>query len=1482
MVSTGPSECTPITFVNSRLDEKVPGNIGRAFLGSSFLVDPLNHHKLVPIGGIGELLLGGPNIGDGYLGESAKTAQVFIQPPEWMKHFESAQTERMYLTGDLARYNADGNMIFVGRKDTQTKLRGQRMELTEIEHHLHLLIPQVRAIVAEVITPADQDRKILVAFLCLTQDTETEGDILLPPTTLNEIEDMHLPTITAQAASFLPRYMVPNIFLPIRKVPFMRSSTKVDRRSLRAIASKLDSSQLSLYTIRHQDKEIPRTPTEAKMRTLFANALALEEQSVGINDNFLLLGGDSIDAMRLVALAKTEGLFLTVGQIFKNPILSDLARTAAHDRDDIYNSIGNWELLKDLSTGDTIRAEAVTQCQLFSEAEVEDAYKCTPLQEGIFALSIAQQGTYSAQHVFIASPPVDVDALKIAWQRLFVTLNIFRTRIIQLPSSEMIQVIIRESLEWTTEDNLDNYLQRDRRVEFGLGGRLNRFALIQPPDSVSTFIVWTAHHSVYDGFSISLITTALESSLQDLWDGEAVKRQADFRQYIKYVGDSDSESCQKYWKGQFNSGEFIEFPSVNNQDSGHIEREPISEIIEYSQTMSATVTTSSIIRAAWAITIASYTGSSDVIFGATVSGRDAAVPNISEIIGPVISTVPVRVKIDYSKRVREFVEDIQEQAVQMIDFQHFGLQNIRQCGQEADAATRFQNLLVIQPSSFGKEGSIIQHQFGDGNDVHTHTYPMVIECDINNKSVEINALFDPSIVERNQMQRVLKLFGEFISQISKAAPELTLSQLRRVHKTDVETLYAWNSNVPAIVNKCVHHVLPFSTHAKQLAVRSWDGDLTYEELDVLSTRIARHLVMLGVGPEKLVPLCFRKSLWAIVSVISVLKAGGAPVFLNEEFPPQRISSLVEFLDAEILLTSVSMFPHAKPDVKVILEVGQKFADGIISDSPLPEVHPHNAAWASFTSGTTGVPKCIILEHRNICTMIHLYTKAGEFRPHARVLQFSSHTFDPTMKDYFATLLYGGVLYIPSDEDRMNNLLEYMQKEKITQATLTPTIGSLFGPNDVPSLEVLTLAGEKLTNENVATWAGSVHLNNAYGPSETTGRATCNPGLKVDSDPANIGFSFAAVCWVVEPEDHNLLVPIGAVGEIIVEGPTVTRGYFKNPEKTASAFIAPPEWVPEHRRTSHSRLYKTGDLGRLNPDGSLMILGRKDAQVKLRGQRIELEEVESQFKLHLPQHVGIVVEMVSPKDDKTNTQLCAFLYDKNVEQGSDDVHFMEPRLTVLEDLDINTVCGAAGQTLPPYMIPRTFLVINRVPLLPSAKTDRKILRALFSNSDPDVLAASSISSVRNIRVPVTQRQEQLRNLLAAVLRIDENSIGLDHSFLQLGGDSIKAIRLVSAARAEKIGLTVAGILQSPHLEGLDSIATNLEDQQEKSIQPFELLEYGNERNLVAEVAALCKVSDDLIEDIYPCTPLQEGKKLSFENRNYLRKAIMHLAYVLSNC
>lgn len=399
------------------------------------------------------------------------------------------------------------------------------------------------------------------------------------------------------------------------------------------------------------------------------------------------------------------------------------------------------------------------------------------------------------------------------------------------------------------------------------------------------------------------------------------------------------------------------------------------------------------------------------------------------------------------------------------------------------------------------------------------------------------------------------------------------------------------------------------------AVCAWDGSMTFSELLGTAQKLAGKLIELGVGPEVFVPLAFDKSIFNIVSMLAVLEAGGAFVSLDPSHPHERLSTLTKKIGAEVILCSRGHEEKLAGVARTIIAVDTsalaEMSPSISNTNDIPlRSSPSNAAYLVFTSGTTGEPKGTIIEHASYVSGAAEHAPAQRTDASSRVLQFAAHTFDASIVETLTTLLVGGCICIPSEEDRLNNITGAINQLRVNLAILTPSFIEFVKPEQVPSLKSLILAGEAMSRSHVATWSKKVNLINGYGPSECSVVAVCNSTVTAETEPANIGSRVADRLWVVDRYDHNRLLPIGCVGELLIEGPTVSRGYLNDPVRTAEAFITDPTWRKELYPTSESvRMYKTGDLVRYCADGTFMFMGRKDTQVKFHGQRIELGEIE---------------------------------------------------------------------------------------------------------------------------------------------------------------------------------------------------------------------------------------------------------------------------------
>lgn len=573
-----------------------------------------------------------------------------------------------------------------------------------------------------------------------------------------------------------------------------------------------------------------------------------------------------------------------------------------------------------------------------------------------------------------------------------------------------------------------------------------------------------------------------------------------------------------------------------------------------------------------------------------------------------------------------------------------------------------------------------------------------------------------SVVSASNVASVLgKAMNETLAKSHQPADKVDL-----ITQRDLDHIQRWNKSFPQKIGACVHDlVLQHAQSSPQSpALCSWDGDITYRQLDALSIRLARHLLSVGIRHEVLVPVCFRKSMYAVIAMVAILRAGGAFVPLDPSHPEDRLKAMIEKSKAKIVIASSETAHLFKRTVTTVIQVSSSMVESL--DQALeyqdPEVRPDHAAIVLFTSGSTGKPKGILQEHASVCTSSLAHGRAMGFTASSRVFQYAAFTFDVSMMDIFTTLIYGGCVCIPSEEDRMGSFTSVMNRMNVNWALFTPSVASLITPDDVPTLQTLALGGEAVKQENITPWVSRVRLFNCYGPAEC---AACSIGeiTQSDSRPGNIGRQFGGgLNWVVDSENHNRILPIGAPGELLVEGPTLARGYLDDLAKTQESFIKNPTWPRGAGPNTTRRIYKTGDLVRQNSDGTFDFMGRKDLQLKVRGQRVELGEVE----YHLSTFPGIALSMVVMPQSGPYSKALLGVIQLNQQCENFELHPQALNLVSNENVlavnfDKEKLLHFLKSKLPSYMVPAHLLIVSRLPLSASGKMDRKVVDAWLAST-----------------------------------------------------------------------------------------------------------------------------------------------------------------------
>lgn len=1437
----GPTE-TCVFAVTTHLTKGCDSHtIGKAIGSRAWVVDPDNHDRLLPYGAVGELIIEGPIVSAGYFNSPQQTAEVFIGPPHWanLRQFESLalSKSRFYKTGDLVRQRPDGTCFYMGRKDFQVKINGQRLELGEIEQQAFACVSSDIQLVIDIVS-SSQQKPYIAAFIHsprekiqnINPDNQTVICSTFPSSLQQVVDELH-----SNLRARLPSYMIPAHYFPLNDMP-LTSGGKVDRRLLKAQSGAISAQDRAQF----RPSRVPvskcedTSPLQLVIRSLWADVLGIPPDVIDHSDDFFALGGDSVGAMKLAAVARSNGLSVSVADIFTHPSLSALSKVVQSLKQDTVTELEPFSLIK--GDKDTLCDEASRECGVARQL-IEDIYPCTHLQEGLIALSAEEKSSYVLQHVESLPGDIDINKFQAAWQTLSESHHILRTRMFESFSQrKIVQAVIGGDLVWHAGNDLQEYLDTDLARGFTFGDPLVRFAIIQDP-SISpckTSFVFTAHHASYDGWSLPRIF----GRVRDLYYGRSPSLVPAFSNFIQYVSSLDLLETERYWRTKLDGIERPTWPSLPSPSYRPIDDMSSSLTMPFHGNGAIGITPSILIRAAWSILLSKYAGSNDVVFGASLAGRNAPVPGIMDIPGPTITTVPLRVCLGEDEPVHSLMKRLQNEATTMIPHEHIGLQHIQQVSAYAHSACEFQSLLAVQPVGDDRLASLFNHASADDEEEvqGTLTYAFTLICELAESRVRLKASFDSRCVTLNQCNLILQQMRYIIAQLETCGSAMTLRDLDAVSPSDKALLCEWN-HLP-LEESSAQTVLDLIPAARMnveqtaeidqsnpIAVYSWDGEMTYGELDALSTRLALFLVKSGICAGHIVPLCFDKSKWNIVAMLAVMKTGAAFIPLDPSHPTARKNMFIEATKATALLCGASHSSQLRELVDSVFEISQAFFAGLKNDATctLPVLHSSQPIYVIFTSGSTGIPKGVVIDHLALLRSVEAHSQRLGMSSKSRVLHFASHTFDLSIFEILTTLSVGGCVAIPSEHNRLNDLPGFMRLAAVNFAMMTPSVALTLDPNTVPGLEVLALGGEGWGENVVELWKDHVQLYNAYGPSEAAIIAAIGDVDVSHFRKNNIGHAVGAIAWVTDPNDHHRLMPIGCVGELLLEGHTLAQCYLNDPVKTNAAFVSTPKWAGWDDdvlgRALPNRLYRTGDLVRYEDDGTMVVLGRKDAQVKVRGQRLELAEVEHQLSAH-PSVRSTVVTI--PKTGSLKDQLVATLSlirttsDHDDSDSSETIH---PVPGAASAAICDEIRSSLGPILPEYMIPTTWLAVKRIPLLLSGKTSRKAVASWvesLSDDELDSLCPPATSST--CQLPTTPTEETLRDIWAHVLNRAPDMLSTEATFTSVGGDSVSAMLVVSRCRQKGMILGVRDILRERTIKRIAAVVTYSPKSDAIIIQP----------------------------------------------------------------
>ncbi|CAG7950456.1 unnamed protein product [Penicillium olsonii] len=1479
----GLSEGVGIACVSSLDPSTHARNIGVPPVARIWLAEPSNFQNLAPVGSIGEMMIQGPYVGHGYLNDPEKTSAVFLKPPKWSQGSTVAKnSSRIIRTGDLARYQPDGSLVYVGRKDTQVKIRGKRVEVGEVEGAIRLHRRPDEVVIVEAACPLGlEDTPTMVCFIYSPDHPEnptTSLSALRPPSAEFQAQVAGLDT---HMRATLPEWMTPSVYMPLAYIP-KTASGKTDRRALRQLISEMTWQEMEIYLqAKDEPRAEPQTDVEKRIHGLFAQVLQRPLDSFGIHEQFLRLGGDSIKAIALVQRCKKADMTLNLAQIMETGTVSQLSKLVPKPWKAVANSI-NQKTLPTAAVSDRLKDLGV------SMGDVEETGLCSSMQEGMLISQLKNPHQHAIRVLYDVrlqkdDSNLDIDRLKMAWKQLTQRHPMLRTIFVINVTSQVFAV--RVQLSTGSSPRVHLYEEKSgqdiqsRRQNHRPPTALPQLSLhVTPGGRVTVELEIT--HAVTDGMSMSIITRDLSM----LYNGRQLPPLSfKFSDYLNHQMTTRKPDSLSYWKKYLDGLDSSQFPTMDGDASGQdlvkpdghgfmtvpVDFGPAEQYKTFGQETG--VTLASVVKLAWSLVLRVMCRTDDVCFGYLTAARDAPIEGVMDGVGPLINLMICRHQFDQNVTVERALKAIQSDFVSSLPHRDVSLGDIRRVmGLKSDEAMF--NTCITQFPIAGQhdmDDTLMSLQEVEREDPTEFDIGVEILVEDDEITSKIKAYTE--LIPIEQIKQVACLLGHALTTIISNFHS-DVGDLGLVSDEDRAMIQKLNSKAPQPVNQCAHEVIREISKAQPAAqaVCAWDGNWTYEELDRVSSYLARRLQLQGVILEAFVPVLMEKSRWVPVVLLAILKSGGAFVLLDPSQPISRLQGICADLKPGIVVASPEHQATASAIVGNIITVSddEKLGDDTEEINPPVEVGPRNTAYAVFTSGSTGKPKGVVIEHRSLCTTAAAMRVHSPMNSNTRMYQYASHAFDVSVLDLMICLMAGGCLCIPSAADRQNRLLESLNEFNANFVALTPTVTRTLQPERLTSLRTLNVGGEALSPSDVQRWSAVPHIQiiNMYGPAECTINVTVSGPVTPQTPSGSIGYSMCnSLAWIVDPQNHSRLLPVGAVGELVIQGPVVSRGYLNRPEQTAESFVAPPAWLSQYMQVGpDERLYKTGDLVQYAPCGSLLYKGRKDFQVKLRGQRFELSEVEEHLRRVFPGASDVIAEVAALPQGKTKA-LAAFIYRKawdssQIPTSEDkDVDLLHPPCEAF-DIAVNEARAALADALPSYMDPTIYLPLAHIPRSRSGKAERGQLRQMITLGLHEKWG-SDAHAVTAKQTPRNEAESLLCSSVSEVIGLTED-MSMNENFFRRGGDSVAAMMLVGMLRERGYQLTVAHVFENPRLDVLATKMTRATLSSGANVpQQFALLGEADgidsHRAAVRQAAEQCKVAEDDIEDIYPCSPLQHS-------------------------
>jgi amino acid adenylation domain-containing protein len=853
------------------------------------------------------------------------------------------------------------------------------------------------------------------------------------------------------------------------------------------------------------------------------------------------------------------------------------------------------------------------------------------------------------------------------------------------------------------------------------------------------------------------------------------------------------------------------------------------------------------LQVAWALVLADHTNSTEVLFGMAYHG---SCTNTGEQ-----AIMPFRLKLQSEDTMTEALTAAASYGLHMRQFEHMGLQEFSTMSPENVVICQFRSLLVVDTtdSRNHQQSESVLSSFGQ-------KYPLTIYCGVDDCSTHVHAAFDPTVLHPDLLRMILDQFADIL-RMSISNPQAQIKDLQGAGSEGLKRLLQWNRDRDETEPEmtCVDRLIEqrCGETPSATAVCAWDGTLTYGELNRWASRIAGQLAASGVRPGKFVGMFMPKSVVTIVAMLGIIKAGGAFVFLPLSLPPRRLQTICEIAQVHLILSTSELLLRASelgPTVKEIHSDRDKTETSQAHCWPTTLAEPHHPLYAIFTSGSSGEPKGVIVDRASFGPGVREFGIRTGLGPNSRLFQSVSYAFVVSVLEQLMALAAGACICVPSEEQLQSDLEGAMCSLNACWSTLTPSVARTLDPAKLPSLKSLLLAGEPVNQADIEKWKDHVTLYTLYGQSESASTLLVGQLSGSTSESCRLGHSTTGTCWIVDPEDYTRLRPIGVEGELMIESSALARAYINNVKETARTFVERPRWLQTIPPSGdRSQCLLTGDIVRYQDlHGSIQLVGRKETQTKIRGQRVELGEIECQLRTKFPSAHHVITDVISPAGSNgEHLILVAFVYSPGGLETEDGGVLSSP--TAEHRLQARRAISDLRDVLPSYMIPSAILPLRFLPRTATGKIHRKTLRDMVSK-----LTLSEIllynGDRASYRAPNTPEERLLQSICEELLGLPASSASLNDNFFQVGGDSLTARQLVSMARFRGLAFTVPEVFEAAtlgslagcarkHNETIDGKSAVLE------IDPFDTLNKDFLHELPPSLAA------EDVEDVHPTNEMQ---------------------------